>query len=66
MKDLGKQSVIAFSWGAGGSVVKIILQLGIQVILARLLGPAEYGLFALGVIVVGLSGYFSDRAWPMA
>jgi lipopolysaccharide exporter len=60
MKDLGRQSAIAFLWGAGGSVIKIILQLGIQVILARLLGPAEYGLFALGVIVVGLGAYFSD------
>jgi lipopolysaccharide exporter len=60
MKELGRQSLIAFFWGAGGSVLKIILQLGIQVILARLLGPTEYGLFALGVIIVGLSAYFSD------
>jgi O-antigen/teichoic acid export membrane protein len=60
MKDLAGRSLTAFLWGAGGSIVKIILQFAAQVVLARLLGPAEYGLFALGVIIVGLSTFFSD------
>lgn len=60
MKDLAGRSLIAFFWGAGGSAAKIILQFGAQIVLARLLGPAEYGLFALGVIVVSVSTYFSD------
>ncbi len=60
MKDLAGRSLTAFLWGAGGSIVKIILQFAAQVVLARLLGPTEYGLFALGVIVVGLSTFFSD------
>ena len=58
MKDLAGRSLTAFLWGAGGSIVKIILQFAAQVVLARLLGPTEYGLFALGVIVVGLQYIF--------
>jgi len=60
MKDLAGRSLTAFLWGAGGSIVKIILQFSAQVVLARLLGPTEYGLFALRVIVVGLSTFVSD------
>ena len=60
MKDLAGRSLTAFLWGAGGSIIKIILQFSAQVVLARLLGPTEYGLFALGVIIVGLSTFFSD------
>lgn len=60
MKDLAGRSLTAFLWGAGGSVLKIILQFAAQVVLARLLGPTEYGLFALGVIVVSFSTFFSD------
>ncbi|PTQ81032.1 O-antigen/teichoic acid export membrane protein [Nitrosospira multiformis] len=59
-KDLAVQSFKAFFWGAGGSILKIVLQFVTQVILARLLGPAEYGIFSLGVIVVGLTAIFYD------
>lgn len=60
MRNLADQSLTALFWGTGGSVARIFLQLATQVILARILGPAEYGLFALGVIVVGVSTNFSD------
>ncbi|MDQ3185491.1 MAG: lipopolysaccharide biosynthesis protein [Pseudomonadota bacterium] len=60
MKNLRAQSLTALFWGTGGSIARMILQLAAQVVLARILGPAEYGLFALGVIVVGVSTYFSD------
>ena len=58
--DLAVRSAVAFMWGTGGSIVRIFLQLGIQVALARLLGPAVYGVFAFGVLVVGLASYFAD------
>jgi O-antigen/teichoic acid export membrane protein len=57
---LAKKGVTAFLWGTGGAFGRIFLQFGIQVVLARLLGPAEYGVFALGVIVVMMCTYFSD------
>ena len=40
--------------------MRMALQLVTQVVLARLLGPAEYGVFAIGAIVIGFSGFFSD------
>lgn len=47
-------------WGGGGAIFKIALQFGAMVTLARLLGPEQFGLFAIGTIVVGFSGFFSD------
>lgn len=58
--DLGQRSLTAVFWGGGGSVLRITLQVLTQIALARMLGPAEYGLFAIGAIVIGLSSFFSD------
>jgi O-antigen/teichoic acid export membrane protein len=59
-KSLGSQSVIAVFWGAGGSAFRILLQFAVQVVLARLLGPEQYGIFAVGAIVISFSNFFSD------
>ncbi|WIT10053.1 lipopolysaccharide biosynthesis protein [Paucibacter sediminis] len=59
-QSLGSKALAAVSWGAGGALVRMLLQIGTQVVLARLLGPTEYGLFAIGAIVVSFSGFFSD------
>ncbi|MGY0194249.1 lipopolysaccharide biosynthesis protein [Leptothrix sp. BB-4] len=58
--NLGQRSVAAVAWGGGGTAVRLLLQLGTQVLLARLLGPAEYGVFAIGAIVVAFATFFSD------
>lgn len=60
MQNLGNRSLSAFFWGAGGSVARIVLQLCTQIALARILGPEQYGLFAIGAIVVSFSNFFSD------
>lgn len=54
---LAQRSISAVLWGASGSVVQVVLQFGIQVVLARLVGPEQYGLFALSLIVVTLSNF---------
>jgi O-antigen/teichoic acid export membrane protein len=59
-KSLGARSLTAVFWGAGGAVVRLVLQFGSQVVLARILGPEQYGLFAIGAIVISFSGFFSD------
>lgn len=38
----------------------MIIQLGAQIVLARLIGPDQYGLYAIGVMVIGFSMFFSD------
>lgn len=40
--------------------MRVTLQFGVQVALARILGPEQYGLFAIGAIVVSFSNFFSD------
>lgn len=57
---LGQRSVVAFSWGVFASVAKVVLTILIQAVLARLLGPEEFGLFALTILVMGIAGYFAD------
>jgi lipopolysaccharide exporter len=56
---LAQRSISAALWGASGSVVQLVLQFGIQVVLARLLGPEQYGLFALAGVLVSLGGFFT-------
>ncbi len=36
------------------------VQFGAQVVLARILGPEQYGIFAIGAIVISFSNFFSD------
>ncbi|CAM3808237.1 lipopolysaccharide biosynthesis protein [Roseateles saccharophilus] len=57
---LAARSISAVFWGAGGTVVRMVLQMGAQVVLARLLGPTEYGVFAIGTLVITFSLFFAD------
>ena len=58
--QLAARSLNALTWGASGALLRLLLQLAALVVLARLLGPQQYGLFAIGAIVVGFSGLFAD------
>lgn len=60
VKNLTAKSLSAVFWGTGGAIVRLVLQFGAQVVLARILGPEQYGLFAIGAIVIGFSNFFSD------
>src|SRR2546427_13283208 len=57
--DLSHRSISAALWVASGSAVLLTLQFGIQVILARLLGPEQYCLFAMAAVVILLSSFFT-------
>jgi lipopolysaccharide exporter len=59
--DLSQRSISAVFWGASGSAVQLVLQFCIQVVLARLLGPEQYGIFAIALVVVTLSSYFTTN-----
>jgi lipopolysaccharide exporter len=65
--DINKQSVSAVKWSALGSIAQYGLSLGAQIVLARMLGPENYGLFALGTIVLTFSNFFSNFgfAWGL-
>jgi lipopolysaccharide exporter len=58
--SLGRRSITATLWGAGGGVLRIVLQIISQIVLARILGPELYGVFAIALVIVLLSGLFAD------
>jgi len=58
--SLTSKGISAVFWGGFGSVLRTLLQLSTQIVLARLLGPAEYGIFAIASIILGFSKFFSD------
>lgn len=60
VESLGSRSLLAVFWGTGGAVARLFLQFGAQVVLARILGPEQYGIFAIGAIVISFSNFFSD------
>lgn len=58
--DLAGRAVRAVRWGAFGALAKLLLQFGTQILLVRILGPDQYGLFAIGVLVVSLATFLAD------
>ena len=58
--SVGARSIAAVLWGTGGAALRLILQVGAQIALARMLGPTEYGIFAIGATVIGFSAFFSE------
>ncbi len=59
-QSLGRQAARGAAATGGGLVVRISLQLVSVVILARLLGPAQYGLVAMVTAVVGVGDTVRD------
>lgn len=57
---LAARSISAVFWGANGALVRMLLQIGSQMVLARILGPTEYGVFAIGTLVITFSLFFAD------
>lgn len=54
MSSLADRSLAAIKWNYLGVAARIVSQLIVQVILARLLGPETFGVFALAFLVVGV------------
>ena len=55
MTNLGRATLRSLSLNAAGAVTKVTLQLVYVVILARLLGPAPFGLIAAAWVVLGFA-----------
>jgi len=58
--NLARHSVGAALWGFAGSGLRIFIQFAAQIALARILGPEQYGLYAIGVMVIGFFLFFTD------
>lgn len=55
-----KRGVAAIGGGFAGSLLRIGIQLGATLVLARLLGPSVYGVYAIAASVIGFAGFFAD------
>ena len=60
MSGLAKVGVRAVKWSAVSTVARFVLQLGAQVVLARILGPENYGIFGIGMVVLTLSNFLAN------
>jgi O-antigen/teichoic acid export membrane protein len=50
----------SIKWNYIGAIARVVSQLGIAAILARLLTPADFGLVALGLVIIRFGRYFAD------
>lgn len=62
----GNSIASSLKWGIGGSLLRVVLQLMGQVLLARLLGPQTYGVFISCSLVIGLMVYIADSGFAYA
>lgn len=63
---LGSRSVSAVKWGTATTLLKYGLQFGVQVVLARILGPDLVGLFAMAMVVLLLVNFLADFGFGWA
>lgn len=59
-RSLGSRSLAAAAWSVAGTVLRLASQLIAQIVLARIIGPEQYGIFAICVVVVSFAGFFAD------
>ena len=58
--SLARRSMVALKWNYAGALAKILSQLAIGILLARLLGPEPFGLVAIAWLVLGLGNLLAD------
>jgi O-antigen/teichoic acid export membrane protein len=64
--DLGNRSARSTAYTGGAQAVGLLLRMGATVVLARLLTPADYGLFGMVTVVVAFISLFNDFGLSMA
>lgn len=60
MSKLAESGIRAVKWNTVTTIARFGLQLIAQVLLARLLGPDNYGVFGLGMVVLTFSTFLSN------
>lgn len=62
--SLGRRSVSALAWQWAGAILRALLQLLLQLALARLLGPQAWGQVAAVMLVVSLGALWAEAGVP--
>jgi O-antigen/teichoic acid export membrane protein len=61
--SLGGLAERAFNWSALTTLARFALQLCAQVVLARVLGPSNFGVYGIGMVVMGFVGFLSGSSF---
>lgn len=64
--SIGERSTNALAWGVGGAVGKVLVQLLIQITLARLLDPVAFGQYAAVLTVIGFGYILAEGGFGSA
>ena len=60
MPSVAERAISAVKWSYAGVVVRVLSQLVANVVLARLLGPEAFGLFAITLLMIGPAKLISE------
>ena len=63
---LARRSLVALKWNYLGMGVKVLSQLVIGIVLARLLGPEPFGLIAIAWLILGLGSLIAESGLGVA
>jgi len=66
MSSLKKRSARAALWNSAGNAVRLLLQFGVGILLARMLGPHAFGLVAIALILIGFGQLVTDLGFNSA
>lgn len=58
--SIGQQTATGIKWQVSAAFLHRIISFGTTIILARILGPSNYGLFAFSLTVIGAFGLFKS------
>lgn len=64
--SLGERGAKAAGIGVSGTIAKLVLQLGAQLILLRLVAPSDYGIFAISALCMSFANFLSDAGLSAA
>lgn len=64
--SLGERGAKAAGIGVTGTIAKLALQLGAQLILLRLVTPSDYGIFAVAALCMSFANFLSDAGLSAA
>ncbi|AKJ27914.1 lipopolysaccharide biosynthesis protein [Caldimonas brevitalea] len=64
--NVAQRSLSAVVWNYAGAIARALAQLGVQVVLARVLGPQVYGQFAVLLVVIGFGWLLAESGMGAA
>jgi len=60
MENIKNRFIESVKWNFIGMMIKIVFQILFTIILTRLLSPDDFGLFAIGMMLIGFANMLSD------